>query len=94
MILFSKDFLKFLYKYLKKYDLESGLLDRFMRIIRATVEKYVTHSQPFIELQMAELFENISDTYTFILYDYFFLIESNYTCISYNNNNNININEL
>ena len=61
MILFSKDFLKFLYKYLKKYDLENSLLDRFMRIIRATVEKYVTHSQPFIELQMAELFENISE---------------------------------
>lgn len=40
MILFSKNFLKFLYKYLKKYDLESSLVDRFMRIIRATVEKY------------------------------------------------------
>lgn len=66
MILFSKDFVKFLYKYLKKYDLESSFVDRFMRIIRATVGQYVTHSQPFIELQMAVLFENISDTYLFI----------------------------
>lgn len=80
MILFSKDFLKFLYKYLKKYDLESSFVDRFMRIIRATVGQYVTHSQPFIELQMAVLFENISDTYLFIEWLFLFnRVESNYT---------------
>lgn len=80
MILFSKDFVKFLYKYLKKYDLESSFVDRFMYIIRATVGQYVTHSQPFIELQMAVLFENISDTYLFIEWLFLFnRVESNYT---------------